>query len=422
MSVLTRRQLLIGAAALPLALRSWASPITRGHVAIVGGGFGGAVCARTLRRLAPQLDITLVEPRTTFYTGPLSNLAVSGAWASERVQRTPQPMAQQQGIRWLRTQAVALDPNRRELQLGDGSRLRADRIVVSPGVRMRYEDIDGLSAGTSDDVPHAWLGDAQVNMLHARIDALHDGATIVIAAPPMPYRCPPGPYERAALIAWRLQQRGIRNTCILVLDAKDDFTKRAVIQAAWAELYPGVVEWVSRTAGGEVTGVDVARKRLRLANSESVQADLISLVPPQEAAAFAHDAALTDASGWCPVYPSSFESTRHPGIHVIGDACIADPMPKSAFSAGAQARQCALAIIASLRGEPAPGALLANTCFSLLAPDYAVSVSASYRVIDGRLNMLSSGTSPTHAPRSLREREARYAYAWYDAATAEAFG
>lgn len=408
---------LAGAGLWPLGAR--ARPALKGHVAIVGGGFGGAVCAQTLRRFAPQLKITLIEPRAQFYTGPMSNLAVAGGWALDRVRRTPPHV---EGIRLVGQRARALETDPLVLHLADGVRLRADRIVVSPGVQMRYAEIDGLTADNSARVPHAWLGDAQVEILRARVAALEDGATVVIAPPAGAYRCPPGPYERAALIAWQLRQRNIRRARILIVDGKDDFTKRAAMQAEWARLYPGVIEWVPRAQGGEVLAVDVQQQQVTLASGEKIRADLISLIPPQQAAGFAQDTGLADGSGWCPVQLSSFESTRAPGVYVIGDASLAEPMPKSAFSAAAQARLTALVVIASLRGEAPPQGLLMNTCFSLMAPDRAVSVSASYRALGGRLNSVSSGVSASDASDAIRAREAALAYAWYAQASTEAFG
>lgn len=416
-----RRKLL---AALSMALfgqhLSWAGGRVAERVVIVGSGFGGANCARILRQFAPDLDIVLVDAREHFYTGPFTNLAMTGHWPVQRIRFSTAQIAKAHGVRWHPAEVIDIDPLRRRLTLADGQRMDADRIVLAPGVRMRYADIDGLNDGNSQQVPHAWLGDAQLPALRQRLAALKDGATVAIAAPAGAYRCPPGPYERAGLMAWSLQQKG-RRSKIVLLDAKGDFTKRGPIQAAWSSLYPGMVEWVPRRAGGRVTGVDVAKQQLRLADGEVVGADLISLIPPQEAATIAHRADLVDASGWCPVEPVGFESRRHAGIHVIGDAADISPMPKSAYAASAQGKLCALAIVADLHALPRPEGLLTNTCYSLLAPDFGVSISASYRVVDGRLNSLSSGQSASFSPRSERAQEARNAYAWYANVTKDSF-
>lgn len=420
-----RRQLLLAglaATALP-ASRARAAPsrAAAARVLVIGGGFGGATCARTLHRLVPGADITLLEPRGAFFTGPSTNAALASVCAEGDIVRGPGAL-EREGIRWIRERAVELDPVTKRVRVASGASFEADRIVLSPGIAMRWDRIPGLDAKTSEAVPHAWLGDAQVPRLRERIESLRDGATIAIAAPANPYRCPPGPYERASLLAWRLSSRRLKRCKILLLDAKDDFTKRALFQVGWDTLYPGMVEWVPHAKGGEVLEVDTRRHTLKLLNGSRVRVDLASVVPPQRAADIAQAGDLADESGWCPVHPANFESTRHKGIHVIGDACIAQPMPKSAFSANSQAKLVALAIAAQLAGLPAPEPRLVNTCYSLLAPDYAISVGGLYGVVSDRLSTLNDGMSPLGAAREWRVREAAYAHEWYEQITYDSFG
>lgn len=389
-------------------------------VLVIGGGFGGATFARTLRRLAPGVAIILAEPREHFYTGPFTNEAIASLCLPADILRGPGAL-EHEGIALVRATIAELDPVRRRARTGDGRWIEADRIVVSPGVEMRWDRIEGLDAASSDAMPHAWLGDAQVVRLRERVEALRDGSTIAIAAPANPYRCPPGPYERASLLAWHFAARK-RRSKILLLDAKDDFTKRALFQLGWDTLYPGTIEWVPRASGGEIVAVDARRGRLRIASGDWVHADLASVVPPQRAAAIAQASDLADETGWCPVRAETFESTRHAGVHVLGDAAAAAPMPKSAFSANMQAKQAALAVAAALEGRPVPPARLVNTCYSLLAPDYGISVGALYAAVDGRLNVLSDGMSELSASREVRAREAAYARDWYARITRDAFG
>lgn len=386
---------------------------------VIGGGFGGASCARTLRQLAPEIGVTLIEPRAHFYTGPSTNAALASVCAEGDIVRGPAALAAQ-GLKWIPQRALALDPVRRRVRTEDGAVHEADRIVLSPGVAMRWDRIEGLAASTSERMPHAWLGDAQVSRLRERFEALRDGETLAISAPANPYRCPPGPYERASLMAWRLTQTGRRRCKILLLDAKDDFTKRALFQLGWDTLYPGMIAWVPRAAGGEVLAIK--RDRLHLQNGTRLRAALASVVPPQRAADLALASDLADETGWCPVHPANFESTRHPGLHVIGDASAAHPMPKSAFSANSQAKLVALSIAAEVVGRPAPEPKLVNTCYSLLAPDYGISVGGLYGVVSGRLSTLNDGMSPLAAPRELRAREALYAHEWYEQITRDTFG
>lgn len=416
-----RRRLLL--AGLASALSPWPARAVapRARVIVIGGGFGGAACARTLHRVAPDLDITLLEPRAHFFTGPSTNAAITSVCAMGDIVRGPAPLTAS-GIRWLRERAIELDPVSRRVRTASGIVLQADRIVLSPGIAMRWDRIEGLDAAASEQLPHAWLGGAQVARLRERFEALRDGATLAISAPANPYRCPPGPYERASLFAWRLAQKGFKRCRILLLDAKDDFSKHSLFQLGWDTLYPGRIEWVSRAQGGELRAVDARRGELHLQNGSRLRVDLASVVPPQRAADIAQAADLADESGWCPVDPASFESTRHAGIHVIGDACIAQPMPKSAFSANSQAKLVALSLSAAFSGRPAPAPTLVNTCYSLLAPDYAISVGGLYGVVSGRLSTLNDGMSPLGAARPLRAREALHAHEWYGQITRDTFG
>lgn len=417
-----RRRQLLGAglaAALALPLRVRGTPSAR--VIVIGGGFGGAACARSLRQLAPQVEVTLFEPRALFYTGPATNAALSAVCSPGDIVRGPAQFTDA-GLRWIAQHAVAIDPVTRRVRLASGTTLDADRIVISPGVAMRWDRIEGLNADARHRMPHAWLGDADVERLRKRIAVLPDGATVAISAPANPYRCPPGPYERASLLAWHFAQTARPRCKVLLLDAKDDFTKRALFQLGWDTLYPDTIEWVPRERGGELVAVEARRTTLRLHGGERIRADLACVIPPQRAADIAREADLVDESLWCPVYPTNFESTRHAGIHIIGDAAAAQPMPKSAFSANSQAKLVALSLAAEFSGSPAPAVKLINTCYSLLAPDYGISVGGLYGVVSGRLSTLNDGMSPLGATRAVRAQEARYAHAWYEHITRDTFG
>ncbi|MGQ3057190.1 MAG: FCSD flavin-binding domain-containing protein [Nevskia sp.] len=408
----------LGAAVPTLAL---ARPKAR--VIVIGAGYGGATCAKTLRALSPQVDVLLIDARARWCTGPFTNLAVTGLTSIEHITRSTADIGRAHGVGTRVETVTAIDPVAMTVTLAGGERLKADRIVVSPGIAMRWGVIEGLTAELSGAMPHAWTGDAQVLALRDRIDALPDGATVLIAAPPNPYRCPPGPYERASLIAERLLTTGRKRCKILIADAKDDFTKRPLFLAEWDERYGGMIEWISRSKGGEVVRVDPATGEVWLRDqAASIGTHLASVVPPQQAAAIAGVADLADESGWCPVHPQTFESTRHAGIHVIGDATIASPMPKSAFAANSQAKLCAAAIAAALDGRAAPDARMINTCYSLVAHDAAISVSGFYSAASGRIAIVSEGLSPLSPPDGLRQREAAQAHDWYESISTDSFG
>jgi NADPH-dependent 2,4-dienoyl-CoA reductase/sulfur reductase-like enzyme len=251
---------------------------------------------------------------------------------------------------------------------------------------------------------------------------MEDGGLVVMAVPANPYRCPPGPYERASLIAHYLKQAKPRSK-LLVLDAKDAFSKQRLFEQAWARLYPGILEHVPLSAGGRITAVD-SRAMTLTTEFATHRAAVANVIPPQRAGAIASAAGVADRSGWCPIDPVTFESRLRPGIHVIGDAAIAGAMPKSAFAANAQAKAAAVAITALLRGEAPAEPRLINTCYSLVAPDHGISVAGVYRPANGLLADIegAGGTSPLQASDAVRAAEARYALDWFDTITAEAFG
>jgi NADPH-dependent 2,4-dienoyl-CoA reductase/sulfur reductase-like enzyme len=251
---------------------------------------------------------------------------------------------------------------------------------------------------------------------------MDDGGLVVMSVPANPYRCPPGPYERASLIAHYLKTRKPHSK-LIVLDAKDAFSKQRLFQSAWSELYPGLLEWVPLSKGGSVTSVDASSNTL-ITDFGSHRASVANVIPAQKAGRIAAAAGVTDRSGWCPVDPVSFESRLQSGIHVIGDAAIMGAMPKSAFAANAQAKVCADAIARLFAGEVPAATKLINTCYSLVAPEYGISVAGVYQVTEGQLKDVpgAGGVSPANAPRATRALEAALAEAWYRTITAEVFG
>jgi len=410
----------VAASLLPRWSRA-AAPANR--VIVVGAGFGGATCAKYLRLLSPATDVLLIERRADFMTGPFSNLVIAGLRTAASITRHTAAIGRSLGIRLIETEVIDIDPITLAVTLADGRHLRADRIVVSPGIGMRTGLIEGLDGHGAEAMPHAWMGDGQVIALRRRLAAVPDGGTVLIGAPANPYRCPPGPYERASLMAHALKASGRGRAKILIADAKDDFSKSALFKLEWDSLYPGMIEWIPRAAGGEVVKVDAASGEVWLRGSQTpVRTDLASIVPAQQAAALAARADLTDDSGWCPVDAGNFASLRHPHIHVLGDACLGAPMPKSAFAANSQAKLCASAIAAALRGDEAPPARLLNTCYSMVSDTEAISVSGLYAAANGKLGVVSEGMSPLAADGGLRRREAHQAQAWYDGITADSFG
>ena len=420
----TRRQFLGRASTLFLvgALSRPAWTQTPARVVVVGGGFGGATCAKHLRRSDPALEVTLVEPRHQFISCPFSNAVIAGLRDIASVTHSYDGLRQRHGVRVVHASATAVDPTARRVTLDDGSALAYDRLVLSPGIELRWGAIEGYDAAASEVFPHAWEAGPQTLLLGRQLEAMPDGGVVVIAAPAEPYRCPPGPYERASLIAHYLKTHKPRSK-LLILDAKNAFSKQELFRSAWQRLYPGLIDWIPQSQSGRVVRVD-SRARTVSTDFDDYQPAVANIIPPQRAAAIARAAGLDDGKGWCQVRANTFESTVHAGIHIIGDAAIANPMPKSAFSANNQAKTCAAAIVAVLRGEAAPTPALMNTCYSLVAPDYGISIAAVYRVVDGKIITVngSSGVSPLDAPPETRALEAEYAKSWYANITADTFG
>ncbi len=420
----TRRQFfgLAGSLSFASVLTRRVRANTRARVVVVGGGFGGATCAKYLRLADPSLAVTLVTPQRQFITCPFSNAALVGLRRVASLTYTYQRLQERYGVQVVHAQAKKLDPTTQRLTLSDGNTVAYDKLVLSPGVELRWDAIAGYDAKASAVFPHAWQAGPQTRLLRRQLEAMQDGGLVVISAPQTPYRCPPGPYERASLIAHYLKTHKPKSK-VLLLDAKDSFTKDRLFLAAWKRLYPGLLEWVPGAQGGRVTQVDTRAGIVRTEFDEYKPA-VANIIAPQRAAAIARADGIDAGTGWCPVYGGTFESRVHPNIHIIGDAAIASPMPKSAFSANTQAKVCAAAIVALLRGEPVAPPALMNTCYSLVAPDYGISISAVYSVENDTIQVVpgSSGTSPLDAPEATRVLEAAYARSWYANITADTFG
>ena len=416
---LSRRTFLRSAVLGAVAVSRRASAQAGGRVVVVGGGFGGATCARELRRSG--LTVTLVEPDPFYTACPFSNAVLVGMRPME-AQRFRLDAIEKDGVGIVRQRASRVDPQGRRVLLQDGSSLDYDRLVLSPGIDIRFDALSGYDEEASAALPHAWKAGEQTTLLARQLQAMDDGGTVVIVAPANPFRCPPGPYERASLIAHYLKTHKPRSK-LLILDAKDTFSKQRLFQSAWQELYPGIVEWVSLSSGGKVIEVE-AKTRTLVTDFGRQTGDVVNIIPPQRAGQITQAAGVADRSGWCPIDPVTFESRLQPNIHVIGDASIAGGMPKSAFSANAQGKVCAAAVASLLRGETPAAPKLINTCYSLVAPDYGISVAGVYSPLNGVLTDVegAGGTSPANAPPSFRAQEAAYAEAWFQTITAEVFG
>ena len=424
MGSLTRRAFLkvmgAGGAAATLGVlepRTAAAATAGARVVVVGGGFGGATCANFLRRYAPAMDVTLVETSEKLVTCPFSNTVIGGINSIEYITHGYETLRDTRGCNVVHDTVIEINPVDKSVRLQGGNSLSYDRVVVSPGIGFDWSRIEGYDQSVSKIFPHAWMGGPQILLLRQQLESMVDGGVVIVSPPPRPYRAPPAPFERASLIANYLKKYK-RNSKVLILDPNADFPKQRLFEQGWNKLYRGMIERVN-SSGGNVVRVDAAARTLYTQSGAAIHGDVINLIPAQQAGKIAYLADLVDESGWCPVKPTSFESTRHDDVYVIGDACIAGDMPKSAFAANSQAKACAAAIIASFNGDSPPDPTFPTAFYSLIGPKYGVSEASVCRVIDGRITEISGGMSPEKATNQVRFNEAKFAAGWYKAIMAE---
>ena len=405
------------AAVLPMPTIAQGAPA---RVVIVGGGFAGATCAHFVKHNDPRIAVTLVEASPTFTACPFSNAVIAGLRELKAQEFGYDKLAADQIVLNVAS-ATAVDAQARAVALSTGARLSYDRLVLAPGIDIRWDALPGYTESAAERMPHAWKAGEQTLLLRRQLEGMADGGTVIISAPVNPFRCPPGPYERASLIAYYLKTKKPKSK-LIILDAKDAFSKQRLFQNAWKELYPNL-EWVALSSGGKVTAIEVEAMTL-VTDFGRHKADVANVIPPQKAGRIAELAGVADRSGWCPIDPVTFESKLQPNIHVVGDACIAGGMPKSAFAANAQAKVCAAALTKLVAGSKPEPAKLINTCYSLVAPEYGISIAGVYQPADGQFKDVegAGGVSPLDAPSSTRALEAQFANDWFKTITAEVFG
>lgn len=410
---------LLGAATTTLPLRAFSQ--AQASIFIVGGGFGGATAARTLNRVLPNAQITLVETNPIFTSCPFSNLVIGGA-RNLSAQQFGYDALEREGIAVANVPATDIDAEAKTITLDGESVYNYDRLILAPGIDIRWNAIEGYDAEAANSLPHAWKAGPQTLLLRQQLEALEPGQNVIMTVPLAPYRCPPGPYERASMIAHYLktQKPGSK---LIVLDAKENFSKMALFQEAWAEHYPDQIEWRGASDDGAVRRVDIETQTV-FSDFESLSAPVINVIPPQKAGWIAERAGVVDATGWCPIDPLNFASQLQPNIYVIGDATIAAPMPKSAFAANLQAKICAIAVARDLTGQIPRPTTLANTCYSYTTPDEAISIAGVYSNAASQLQSIAGagGVSPLNADKSVRIAEAQQAAHWFETITKEAFG
>lgn len=382
MTFINRRNILTaaGGAALALTLPGCATVgKPKARVVVIGGGFGGATAAKYIRLWAPEIEVVLVEREAAFISCPLSNLVLGGSEKIENLTTGYDTLQKKHGVRVVRDEALAIDAEKKTVKLARGDTLSYDRLIVSPGIDFQFDQVQGLqSANAQAKVLHAWKAGPQTVALRRQLEALPDGGVYALHIPKVPFRCPPGPYERAAQVAFYFKNHKPRSK-VLVLDANPDIvSKKGLFLKAWNELYPGIVEYKPNS---EIVRVDAANNSIEL-QFETIRVGVLNVVPPQQAGRIAQTAGLITANNrWCAVNFQSFESTVAPGIHVLGDATLSAPgMPKSGFMANNHAKVAVDAVIALIQGrEVNPDPIIANTCYSFVSDTDVVHVASVHK-------------------------------------------
>ncbi len=382
------------------------APGTRRRVVVIGGGWGGATAAKYIRLGDPSIEVVLLEPNREFVSCPFSNLVLSGLRKIDSITFGYDGL-RRHGVRVLHEAATAIEPDRRRVRLADGY-LQYDRLIVSPGVEFQWEQVEGLAAN-QDKVLHAWKAGPQTVGLARQLESMRDGGVFVLTVPPIAYRCPPGPYERACMVAWYLKTHKPKSK-LIVLDANQNIvSKTGLFRAAW-KAYPNLEYHPS----SKVIGVDPSAREVRT-EFERVKYDVVNLIPPQRAGTIAVQADLVGVDKrWCEVSHTTYESVKHKAVHVLGDATIGLPVPKSGNVANAMGKICAIAVVALLNDKPVPPMAPGNTCYSWVSDREAIAVVNAYKIENGKVVQIEQKLTPAQSPFVAQRAEGWAKSIWHD--------
>ena len=347
-------------------------------VVVIGGGFGGATAAKYVRLLSDRsIDVVLIEPNRSFVSCPMSNLVVGGVRQMVDITSSYDGLGSQHGVTVVHDSVVAIDAQKRTVRLAGGPEIRYDKLVLSPGIELMFDSVQGLRQASADgQILQAWKAGPETLSLFKQLQAMRDGGVYAITVPEAPYRCPPGPYERASVVAAYLKKLKPKSK-VLILDANPDVTSKGpLFKKAWAELYGGMLEYRSQH---KATSVDAKTLTVKFEVQDDVKADVLNVLPTMRAGALAVQSGLANPNArWCQVNYQSFESTAAKDIHVIGDSIqLAPLMPKSGHMANSHAKVAAAAIVAALKGiELNPRPMLTNTCYSFVSAAEVIHVAS----------------------------------------------
>ncbi|CAM3313246.1 NAD(P)/FAD-dependent oxidoreductase [Thalassospira profundimaris] len=424
MSNVTRRTFnkFLGAGAGVMAMPGILRAQGRKNVVIVGGGAGGATVARHLAEKAGgAINITLIEDSEKYTTCFFSNLYLGGYRDFASITHGYDRLVNDYGIRKVTARAEEIDRTAQQVRTSTGETIPYDRLVLSPGIDLIFDSVPGYSAELAEIAPHAWQAGPQTQLLKSKIDGLKNGDQVVMVAPPNPYRCPPGPYERVSMIAHTIKARGLTDCTIVVLDPKEKFSKQGLFAEGWEKYYPGMVEWYGPNIHGGIKGVDVEAGSVET-DFDTFSGALLNIIPAQQAGSIAISTGLSDDSGFCPVDAESMRSKRDQNIFVIGDASIAGAMPKSGSAANSQAKVVVMHLMADLMDARVFPARYLNTCWSLVETNDGIKVGAQYGNVDGAIASTSSFISQPDESADVRRHTFEESVAWYDGITKDMFG
>jgi NADPH-dependent 2,4-dienoyl-CoA reductase/sulfur reductase-like enzyme len=409
---------LLGASAVGLAMPSLAFG-ARPKVVVIGGGAGGATAARYIAKDSKgAVDVTLVEASKRYYTCFFSNLYLGGFRKYGSIGHNYYGLAVNNGINVVHEWASSVDNTGKTVKLASGASLSYDKLVLSPGIALKYDSIPGYSPAVQSRMPHAWTSGTQVQLLRNQVLNMRKGGVFVMVPPPNPYRCPPGPYERVSMIAHLLKQHN-PTAKIIIVDPKAKFSKQGLFMEGWETHYSGMIDWLAPDTHGGIKSVNGETMEI-VTDLDTFKADAACVVPAQRAGSIAMAAGVTDGD-WAPIIPATMASKADPNIHVLGDASVASAMPKSGFSANSQAKVAANAIRGELTGSRVYDARFANTCWSLIATNDGVKVGANYKAGSEKIDVVDKFVSQTGESTDLRKTTYEESIGWYDGITSDMF-
>lgn len=418
------RRSFIGSGVAAAAVLQAPMVLAAGHgkprVVVIGGGAGGATAARYIAKDSDgAIDVTLVEPTRTYYTCFFSNLYLGGFRSLESIAHSYGTLAAEYGINVVHDWAVGIDRDAQTVTLAGGASLGYDKLILSPGIDFVDGAVPGWDVTKQNMMPHAYKAGSQTELLKAQIMAMPEGGTFAMVAPPNPYRCPPGPYERVSMVAHMLKQNN-PTAKILVADPKPKFSKQGLFEEGWQKHYPGMIERIGPDFGGENVSVDADAMTIDIDGSvENV--DVCNVIPAQKAGRICDIAGITEGN-WAPVNAADMSSKIDGNIHVLGDSSAQGDMPKSGFSANSQAKVCAMAVRGALTGSSVFPARFSNTCWSLIATDDGVKVGANYEATDEKIANVGGFVSQTGEDDAMRKSTYEESIGWYAGITADMFG